>query len=266
MCLIVLAWRHRPDLPLIVAANRDEFHARPAAPAAFWDDHPDILAGRDLEARGTWMGVSKSGRFAAVTNFRDPSDRRSTARSRGELVADFLAGDLDPGAYAAQVARRAHEYNAFNLLVADTATLWYFGSREGPPRPVAPGVHALSNHVLDEPWPKVVHARRAMEAAMREADPAGTLFSMLSDATAATDDELPRTGVPLDWERRLSSALITGEDYGTRNSTVVIARASGPATLEEWTRDAAGAVILISRSGELHRPAQPLQSSMDSAG
>lgn len=250
MCLIAIAWQARADLPLVVAANRDEWRDRPAQPAQWWTDRPGVLAGRDLKAGGTWLGISREGRFAAVTNFRDPSDRRSTARSRGELVADFLAGTLDADAYVAQVALRAHEYNAFNLLLADTATLWYFGSREGPPRPVAPGVHALSNHVLDEPWPKVIHARRAMEAALREADPAPQLFRMLSDATLARDEHLPRTGVPLDWERRLSPALITGEDYGTRNSTVVVRTANGQAMLQEWTRDGAGEVTYVSRDGE----------------
>ena len=251
MCLIAIAWRARADVPLVVAANRDEWRDRPAEPAHWWSDRPAVLAGRDLKAGGTWLGISRDGRFAAVTNFRDPSDRRSTARSRGELVADFLAGTLDPGAYADEVARRAHEYNAFNLLVADAATLWYFGSREGPPRPVAPGVHALSNHVLDEPWPKVIHARRAMESAVRESDPAPRLFEMLSDATLARDEQLPRTGVPLDWERRLSAALITGEDYGTRNSTVVVRSAGEASALEEWTRDSEGKVTAVSRNGEI---------------
>lgn len=255
MCLIAIAWRVRADVPLVVAANRDEWRDRPAEPAHWWADRPAILAGRDLKAGGTWLGISRDGRFAAVTNFRDPSDRRSTARSRGELVADFLAGAIDPGAYVEDVARRAHEYNAFNLLVADDTTLWYFGSREGPPRPVAPGVHALSNHVLDEPWPKVIHARRAMESAMREGDPAPRLFEMLSDATLARDEHLPRTGVPLDWERRLSPALITGEDYGTRNSTVVTREAGAAPMLEEWTRGAAGEVLLVSRDGKIERTA-----------
>lgn len=255
MCLIAIAWQARADLPLVVAANRDEWRDRPAEPAQWWIDRPSILAGRDLKAGGTWLGISRDGRFAAVTNFRDPSDRRSTARSRGELVADFLSGADDPGAYAERIARRAHEYNAFNLLVADASTLWYFGSREGPPRPVAPGVHALSNHVLNEPWPKVLHARRAMEAALREANPAPDLFTMLSDTAPVDDAHLPRTGVGLEWERRLSPALITGDDYGTRNSTVVIRAANGHATLEEWTRNGKGEVILISRNGELERTA-----------
>jgi uncharacterized protein with NRDE domain len=251
VCLIALAWKARTDLPLVVAANRDEWRDRAAEPAHWWSDRPAVLAGRDLKAGGTWLGISRSGRFAAVTNFRDPSDRRSTARSRGELVADFLADDEEPGDYVERIARQAHEYNAFNLLVADTATLWYFGSREGPPRPVAPGVHAISNHVLDEPWPKVLHARRAMESALDASDPAPGLFAMLSDTTPALDQHLPRTGVALDWERRLSPALITGDDYGTRNSTVVVRAADGGATLEEWTRDGAGGVTIVSRNGAL---------------
>jgi len=254
MCLVAIAWHARPDLPLVVAANRDEWRDRPAEPAQWWSDRPGILAGRDLKAGGTWLGISRSGRFAAVTNFRDPSDRRSTARSRGELVADFLAASDEPVAYVERIARRAHEYNAFNLLVGDSATLWYFGSREGPPRPVAPGVHALSNHILDEPWPKVTRARRAMEAALREGDPAPRLFEMLSDATLPHDNALPRTGVPLEWERRLSPALITGEDYGTRNSTVLARTENGATRFEERTRDGSGGVIFVSRDGDLQQP------------
>jgi uncharacterized protein with NRDE domain len=260
MCLIALAWQVRADLPLLVAANRDEWRDRPAQPAHWWTDRPQVLAGRDLQAGGTWLGISSSGRFAAVTNFRDPSDRRSTARSRGELVADFLAGSETPAEYLERIARRAHEYNAFNLLVADTLALWYFGSREGPARPVAPGVHAISNHVLDEPWPKVVHARRAMERAIAMPDPSVPLFEMLSDATPALDEHLPRTGVPLDWERRLSPALIRGDDYGTRNSTVVIRREDGSVNLEERTRDGTGQVVITSRNGALERQATRMPS------
>ncbi|HZZ94143.1 MAG TPA: NRDE family protein [Usitatibacter sp.] len=258
MCLIAIAWRARPDLPLVVAANRDEWRDRPAQPAGWWADRPGILAGRDLQAGGTWLGISRDGRFAAVTNFRDPSERRSTARSRGELVADFLAGTETPADYVERIAARAREYNAFNLLVADTATLWYFGSREGAPRPVEPGVHAISNHVLDEPWPKVMHARQAMESAIATADPAAPLFEMLSDATPAVDEHLPRTGVPIEWERRLSPALIMGDDYGTRNSTVVVRHADGATSLEEWTRNGAGGVVLVSRDAEVRRVPQPV--------
>lgn len=240
MCLILFAYGIRADLPLVVAANRDEWRARPAAPAAWWADQPDLLAGRDLEAGGTWMGVTKGGRFCAVTNFRDPSDKRTTARSRGELVAGFLTGQASPAAYCAQLAARSGDYNGFNLLAGDGDSLVYFGSREGEAREVEPGIHALSNHLLDEPWPKVRRAREAMGKAVGDGDE--PLFAMLSDTTPGHDGELPDTGVGLAWERRLSPALITGEDYGTRASTVLRIAAGGEVRFEERTRNATGAV------------------------
>jgi len=239
MCLIAIAWQAHPDYPLVVAANRDEWRDRPAAPAHWWSDHPQLLAGRDLQAGGTWMGVTRRGRFAAVTNFRDPSERRSTALSRGALVADFLLGSAGPAAYLDQLAGRAAQYNAFNLLVSDGRTLFYFGSREGGLRTVEPGVHALSNHLLDEPWPKVAKARRAMQEAIGDGDE--PLFAMLSDPTRAPDDQLPDTGVGLERERLLSAALITGEAYGTRASTVLRVGTS-VVHFEERTRDGAGFV------------------------
>ena len=199
-------------------------------------------AGRDLQAGGTWMGVTRGGRFAAVTNFRDPSDRRTTARSRGGLVTEYLLSKLDPGAWLADLMHRAGEYNGFNLIVGDGESLWYYGSREGLARPIPPGVHGLSNHLLDEPWPKVVRGRMAMEAALKHADPAPALFEALSDAQGAPDGALPSTGVGLAWERRLASALITGNDYGTRASTVVIMSPSGGLLFEERTRGADGSV------------------------
>lgn len=243
MCLIALAWRARADLPLVVAANRDEWRERPAQPAHWWAEHPGLLAGRDLQAGGTWMGITRAGRFAAVTNFRDPSEKRSTARSRGELVTGFLLAREAPQAFLSSLHSRAREYNGFNLIVGDGASLWYYGSREGEARAIPPGVHALSNHLLDEPWPKVVRARQAMEEALRHGtDPAPTLFEMLSDADGAPDEALPQTGVGVAWERRLASPLITGADYGTRASTVLTVSVEGEVRLEERSRDAAGAV------------------------
>jgi uncharacterized protein with NRDE domain len=239
MCLIAIAWQAHSDYPLVVAANRDEWRDRPALPAHWWNDHPGLLAGRDLKAGGTWMGVTKGGRFAAVTNFRDPSDRDSTALSRGSLVTEFLLGEETPGRFLAGLAARADRYNGFNLLAGDGRTLLYFGSREGEVRAVEPGVHALSNHLLDEPWPKVRRARAALQAAVGDGDEA--LFAMLSDATPAPDGELPDTGVGLERERMLSPILIAGASYGTRASTVL--RATRDAVrLEERTRDAAGTV------------------------
>lgn len=241
MCLIAIAWQAHPEFPLIVAANRDEWRDRPALPAHWWSDHPDLLAGRDLQAGGTWMGVTRGGRFAAVTNFREPSERRTTALSRGALVADFLQGRESPEEFLRALAGRAARYNGFNLLVGDAATLLYFGSREGEVRAVAPGVHALSNHLLDEPWPKVARAREATRDALGESGGDVRLFDMLSDATPAPDALLPDTGVGLERERMLSSALIVGAGYGTRTSTVLRATRT-TARFEERTRDASGSV------------------------
>jgi uncharacterized protein with NRDE domain len=242
MCLIVVAWKVSATLPLVVAANRDEWRERPAEPARWWPDHPEILAGRDLKAGGTWMGVTRGGRFAAVTNFRDPSDRRTTARSRGGLVTEYLLGTQDPAGYLADLMHRGGEYNGFNLILGDGESLWYYGSREGLARPIPQGVHGLSNHLLDEPWPKVVRARRAMEAAMKKDNPVPDLFDALSDAQGAPDGALPSTGVGLAWERRLASALIVGNDYGTRASTVVTMDAGEEIYFEERTRDADGGI------------------------
>lgn len=242
MCLIVIAWKARDDLPLVVAANRDEWRERPAQPAHWWNDAPAILAGRDLRAGGTWMGVTRTGRFAAITNFRDPAERRSTAPSRGALVTEFLLSSETPERFLATIAARAGAYNGFNLIVGDGASLWYFGSREGAMRPIEPGVHGLSNHLLDEPWPKVRCGRAVMASALGDADPAPRLFGMLSDANPAPDAELPDTGVGITWERRLATALITGEEYGTRCSTVVSFAASGAIDFEERTRAADGSV------------------------
>jgi uncharacterized protein with NRDE domain len=242
MCLIALAWQARRDLPLLVAANRDEWRERPTKPAHWWPERPDLLAGRDLQAGGTWMGVTRAGRFAAVTNFRDPSDKRSTARSRGTLVTEFLVGGDSPARFLSNLSARAHEYNGFNLIVGDGVSLFYFGSREGQPRAIEPGIHAISNHLLDEPWPKVVAAQVAMDEALETRDPVAALFQMLSDPTRPDDEDLPGTGVGLEWERRLGSALITGDDYGTRASTVLAVTGRGEAIFEERTRGADGSV------------------------
>jgi uncharacterized protein with NRDE domain len=243
LCLVLLAWRVRADLPLVVAANRDEWRERPAEPAQWWEGRHEIFAGRDLKAGGTWMGVTRSGRFAAVTNFRDPSDKRSTARSRGEIVTEYLRSAEPADLFILSIAQRASDYNGFNLIAGDTTSLWYYGSKEGVAREIEPGIHGLSNHVLDEPWPKVVRGRAAMERALQERDPAARLFEFLGDRAGVPDEELPQTGVGLEWERRLASPLITGADYGTRSSTVVALAASGKVHFEERTLGNDGEVV-----------------------
>lgn len=219
MCLVAVAWRCRADWPLLVAANRDEFHARPTAPLATWPQ--GVHAGRDLEAGGTWMGATGDGRFAAVTNHRDPRDRRDGRRSRGELVAGYLSGRSDAGSWAAEVAASADAWRGFHLLVGDADALWYVGRPGGAPRRLAPGVHVVSNAPPEADWPKVRALRGRMQAALAQVDVLASLQAALADRTQAPDADLPDTGVPLDWERRLSATFIVSADYGTRCSSVL---------------------------------------------
>jgi uncharacterized protein with NRDE domain len=246
MCLIAFAWRAHPQISLLVAANRDEWRDRPAAPATWWDDAPHVLGGRDLQAGGTWLGVTNRGRFAAITNFRDPSARKTVAPSRGQLVADFLRGEMPPKAYLADLAPRAGAFNDFNLLVGEGASLMIFSSREGVMEEVPPGVHALSNHRLDEPWPKVGESKSnihgLLQAEMTENELLERSLTALSNASVAPDHVLPNTGVGLEWERRLSPALIVGADYGTRCSTTLLI-ARGHAAFAEHTRNAQGNIV-----------------------
>lgn len=239
MCLIVFAWRPGHATPLIVAANRDEFYARPALPLAAWEEYPGLYAGRDLEAGGTWLGVAPEGRFAALTNVRDPGQPLGP-RSRGELVAAYLQGHQSPLEYLQQVARRASDYSGFNLLVGDSAQLCYFNPRVGPPVAVAPGVHGLSNAALNTPWPKLTRARNALEAALDRPD-TRTLVGLLADNRQPDDAELPETGVGLATERLLSSVFIASPTYGTRASTALIVHADGRRDLLEHSFGPSGA-------------------------
>ncbi len=240
MCLIVLAWEASPKTRLAVAANRDEFFARRTAPAAWWTDAPDVLAGRDLEAGGTWLGVTRKGRFAALTNFRDMSaPKKDGAPSRGALAADFLRGDVAAADYVAAVQPGAGRYHGFNLLVSDGAELWSFSNTEGDPVLLGPGFWGLSNHLLETPWPKVTAARSRLEAALGAADGVEELerrlLDFLADRTTAPDGALPATGLPLDWERALSAAFVELPGYGTRASTALVVGTDGRARFAERT-------------------------------
>ena len=235
MCLILVAWQVHPDYPLVVAANRDEFFARPTAPAAFWKDASQVLAGRDLEAGGTWMGVTRTGRFAALTNFRDPAQNRAGAPSRGRLVADFLVGDETPLACLARIAPHARQCNGFNLLVGDGETLWWSSNMGGEPRRLEPGVYGVSNHLLDTPWPKVGAGKTALAHALDRLPDDEALFALLQDDGIHPDERLPQTGIPLEWERLLSSAFVKSPGYGTRSSTVLTIGRDGWTAFDEQT-------------------------------
>jgi len=239
MCLILFAWRSHADFDLVVAANRDEFYARAAAPLAIWHDAPEVLAGRDLEAGGTWMGVTRNGRFAAITNYRDPANVRHGAPSRGHLVGEFLTGSEQPGAYLERIAESGHRYNGYNLLVGDRSDLWYYSNRGGTPRPLPEGVYGLSNHLLDTPWPKVETGKQRLREAL-ELDGGQVqqrLFEVLRDRYHPSDSALPDTGVGLELERTLSPLFIVGEHYGTRASTVLTRAPDGTVELAETTFD-----------------------------
>lgn len=231
MCLIVFAWRPGHAQPLILAANRDEFYARPTLPLAQWEDAPHVYAGRDLEARGTWLGVSADGRFAALTNIRDPS-KPLGHRSRGELVADFLTGTLSLDEYLREVAGRSAEYGGFNLLVGDHHELHFLDAADSTPRRLQAGVYGVSNAGLDTPWPKLVKAKAALSKQL-EGPPLEGLFELLADAETAAEAELPHTGVGLATEKLLSSVFIASANYGTRASTALIVNADGGRRLVE---------------------------------
>jgi len=223
MCLILFAYKVHPSYRLILAANRDEFYDRPSLPVDFWEEKPQILAGRDLKEGGTWLGVTRSGSFAAITNYRDPATFKTGAPSRGKLVSDFLAGGQSATVYLDNISQQAQQYNGFNLICGDDADIIVYSNR-GEKRRLEAGIYGLSNRLLDTPWPKVVRGKKALAAALQEKGAAleSALFKLLTDRKTAPDEKLPATGIGLDWERLLSSIFIQSPSYGTRSSTVLL--------------------------------------------
>jgi len=224
MCLILLAWKSYSGYPAVLAANRDEFFARPTAAADFWVGAPDLLAGRDISAGGSWMGVTTHGRFAAITNFREPGKNRPEASSRGKLVSDFLAGSMAAPDYLEALSEGAGGYNGFNLICGNlTDELWFLSNRteQRKSHRLAAGIYGLSNHLLDTPWPKVAQGKSNLANALTALPQDKPLFELLRDAYIHDDDRLPRTGLTLEWERILSAAFVVTPEYGTRSSTVL---------------------------------------------
>lgn len=235
MCLILIAHRAHPRFPLVVGANRDELYERPTAPAEFWKDAPDVLAGRDLQASGTWLGITRSLRFAAVTNFRDMRSAQPNTRSRGELTSGFLRGAAPAEQYLEGVSQRANEYNGFNLFVADATGLFYFSNRDGEVRKLGPGTYGLSNHLLDTPWPKVTELKPRFNAAIQAPLDPDAIRAILADRGVAPDASLPDTGVGLERERMLSAAFVVSDTYGTRSTTALSVRDDGLVQFSEWS-------------------------------
>jgi len=202
MCLIIFLYDTHPDYRLILAANRDEFYDRPTSPLAFWDDTPAVLAGRDLRGNGTWLGITKNGRIAAITNFREPALVKLNAPSRGLLLSDYLTGTKTPKIYLKHIKTIGHRYNGFNLVLGDSNGFYYYSNKTEKIKELKPGLYGLSNHLLDTPWPNI--------------------FNLLADRTLAPDDRLPDTGIGLKWEQILSSPFITSDTYGTRSSSIIL--------------------------------------------
>ncbi|MEL7044157.1 MAG: NRDE family protein, partial [Pseudomonadota bacterium] len=245
VCLIAFAWRMRVDAPLLLVANRDEFHARPAAAAGFWDDAPGVFAGRDMTAGGTWIGLGKNGRFAAVTNIRDPQGKAGTAaRSRGELTADFLRLGTPAESYLGEIAQRIGDYQGFNLLIGDGQALWYLHGESGStPRALTPGVYGLSNAALDVPWPKLVLAReRLAQLALAPPLPsAEDLNRCVSSRQLALEEELAEFGDSM--LPALSAQFIVTPVYGTRCQTTLRYLEDGHRELCETRFDETGVAV-----------------------
>ena len=221
MCLILLAIGQCEEYPLIVISNRDEFYARPTQVAHWWDDSPNTFGGRDLQAQGTWMGVSRQGRFAAVTNVREPGNKQLATRSRGSLTRDFLAGSESAPIFLARLASQHNDYAGFNLLIGDSNELWSYSNCQPGIRKLTPGFYGVSNGYFDEAWPKLASGKIAFEKALGNDEGDNALIEILSSEQQAPDKQLPNTGVPLELERLLSSRFIKSPDYGTRASSLV---------------------------------------------
>ena len=244
MCLLIFAYKSHPRYPLLLAANRDEFHSRPTRAAHFWEEYPDLLAGKDLEAGGTWMGITGKGRFAAITNLRDPARTAPAERSRGELPLEFLTGRESPPVYLRRVAARAGDYAGFNLLVRDSGGLWYYSNSpagiESGPEQLKPGVYGLSNAMLDTPWPKVIQGKSVLRSALGGRISHPQLAGAVNNRELAPIEALHQEGLSGEMDQLLSAQFIVNPGYGTRATTTVWLEESGLASWRETSFDPQG--------------------------
>lgn len=233
MCLIIFAYKVVPGAPLIVAANRDEWFNRAAKPAAFWDDFPHVVAGRDLQAHGTWLGATRRGRFAALTNYRNPEDQRIGAPSRGNLVGGYLTGHQHPREFLDGLKGSADMYNGFSILVGDVSGLYFYSNRGGEPQEIVPGIHGLSNHLLDTPWPKVTKGCSGLARLLQHPYDWSAHLDLMDDSVPEGEQLAVGKQDEWTWERSLASMRIMKGGYGTRCSTTVRLSTVGTSTFAE---------------------------------
>lgn len=224
MCLITFAYHAHPEYKLVLISNRDEFYQRPAAPAHFWKDRPFIIGGRDLEQSGTWLAASKEGKFAAVTNFRDPSLPQRKTSSRGELPVNYLSQNIHAEAYLEQLSKNRQNYAGYNILFGDKEKMYHYNNIYNHSKEINKGIHGISNHTLDTPWPKVNRSKQLLQDYLYSTAKLHPekLFEILTDAAKPEEDHLPKTGIPFELEKALSPIYITTPDYGTRASTILL--------------------------------------------
>ena len=232
MCLILFAIDQHPAYRLILAANRDEFYDRPTKSMHIWPDKPGILAGRDLKGGGTWLGITRNQRFAALTNFRDPANIKFQAPSRGMILTDFLESSKTPQAFLSKLSKSSDQFNGFNLLLSDRNDFFYFSSQTGEYQKLKPGFYGLSNHHLNTDWPKVKKGTQLLKKSIQALDgmvgpKADILFEILKDTTFPPDKDLPDTGIGFTWEKLLSPIFIQSPEYGTRSSSVILMDMTG---------------------------------------
>jgi len=238
VCLIFFSIQQHPTYKLIVAGNRDEFYNRKTAAANYWSDYPQVLGGRDLEAMGTWLGMTKSGKLSMLTNYRDPQNINPAAPSRGQLVSDYLLEDVSPKDYLTNIEKKGKLYNGFNLLAGTPDEFWYYSNYKDGVTSIAPGFYGISNHLLETPWPKVLRGKEKLKSILTKSKlEADELFNLLYDDARAPQHQLPNTGLPPDREEALSSMFIKTENYGTRCSTVILVDYDHHVTFSERVYD-----------------------------
>lgn len=237
MCLILLSYKMHPFYRMVFAANRDEYYDRPTLPLAFWEDNPQILGGRDLQRKGSWLGIDRRGRIAAVTNYRESFLKLENAPSRGLLISDFLESTLPPKHYLNQIRSVGTSYNGFNLIVGNGSDLFYYSNKSNIVQKLRPGLYGISNRFLDTPWPKVQKGKKALGSLLNKNSriEVEDLFGILSNRSYPPDEQLPDTGVGYEWERLLSPLFIISPFYGTRSSSVIIREKTGRIMFSERT-------------------------------